>query len=151
MYAAIFAMGAAVIIIALLLVVAFYVLLGYAYYKALKMKGYDKAWMGWIPYAQNYALADAIGSDDVDLIGSLKVPMNIFKFWWIIPLVLLFFSGAIVQLLSIAVNVICAGWIFKKYYAEMDGKDERDVAVLAYISGWLQIIAMVKFLCIKNK
>lgn len=35
-----------------------YVLTSIAHMKALKALGYDNAWMAWIPFAQQYALAD---------------------------------------------------------------------------------------------
>lgn len=67
--AGILALGIGIIIVSLVLSIAVYVVCAYAQYKALKFMGYDKPWMGWIPYASNYAMADAIGEENVELLG----------------------------------------------------------------------------------
>ena len=80
------------VLVALAILVGGYVLTSIAHMKALKALGYDNAWMAWIPFAQQYALADvAAGNQEtVMLFGSLSVPAMLYKFWWVLWIVLMF-------------------------------------------------------------
>ncbi|MFG6345816.1 MAG: hypothetical protein K1W35_19485 [Lachnospiraceae bacterium] len=146
------ALGAYLVVVLIILAVC-YVLAFLSHMKALKAMGYDKAWMAWIPFAQWYACADAATAgrqDDVKLFGSVSVPVSLYKFWWVLWLILQvvsqFFLGSILGLLSTVVQVIFLGNTYVKMYAALDGTDEKDQQVIGYISGFLPIIAVFKFL-----
>lgn len=143
------ALGAYLVVVLIILAVC-YVLASLSHMKALKAMGYDKA---WIPFAQWYACADAATArrqDDVKLFGSVSVPVSLYKFWWVLWLILQvvsqFFLGSILGLLSTVVQVIFLGNTYVKMYAALDGTDEKDQQVIGYISGFLSIIAVFKFL-----
>lgn len=133
------------VIIVIALVV--YVLSSLAHMKALKALGYDKAWMAWIPFAQQYALADvaAGNQDSVTLFGSVSVPAILYKFWWILWIVLPFVP-VIGSLASTVVCIIFLGNCYVKIYARLEGTSEQEQQVIGYLSGFLVIIAIVKFL-----
>lgn len=148
---AILGAGIGIIIFAIILVVAVYVLYAVSHMKALKALGYKNAWLAWIPYGVWFACADAVcdeDSDKVTLFGSLELPAIIFKLWWIIPLALLFIplNSTVENVINIALNVIFLGCTYAKMFARLDGKTEKDEQVLGCVSGWIQIIAVVKFL-----
>lgn len=147
------ALGAYLVFILLIAVVC-YVVSSLAHMKALKAMGYSRAWMAWIPFAQQYALADAAakGQENVALFGSVSVPAAVYKFWWAIMLAAQII-GAIVapisslmSLVAFALQIVFLGNCYVKIYAELDGTDEKDQQFIGYLSGFLVIIAVCKFL-----
>lgn len=125
----------------------YYVLSSLAHMKALKALGYDKAWMAWIPFAQQYALADvaAANQSSVPLFGSVSVPAPLYKFWWAVWIVLSFIP-IIGSIASVVWLVVFLGNCYMKVYARLDGTSEQEQQVIGYLSGFLSIIAVVKFL-----
>lgn len=142
-FAGLFVFGAIVSIVV-------YVLFGISHMKALRMMGYDKAWAAWIPFFSSYALADCIPEtkENIDIFG-ISIPGNIFKFWWILSLVVVFVPK-FGTLLSTAVTIICAGLCYTSIYSILEGKSKDEVKVVGYLSGWLNIIAIAKFFTYKN-
>ena len=115
--------------------------------KALKALGYSKAWMAWIPFVRLYAFADvaADNQENVHMFGSISVPAVLYKFWWVVWIVLPFvpFIGS---LASTVVLVVFLGNCYVKMYARLEGTTEQEQQVIGYLSGFLPIIAIVKFL-----
>lgn len=150
---ALFGLGFMIVLIVLVIAIAIYVLFSYAHMKALKAMGYDKAWLAWIPYGCTFACADAAVKDEdpVELFGSFTVPALLFKLWWILLLVLAFlpFPGWLSRVLNIVLNVVFLGSTYAKMFAELDRKTESEEQVIGCVSGFLPIIAVFKFLCIK--
>lgn len=124
-----------------------YVLSSLAHMKALKALGYSKAWMAWIPFVRLYAFADvaADNQESVYMFGSISVPAVLYKFWWVVWIVLPFvpFIGS---LASTVVLVVFLGNCYVKMYARLEGTTEQEQQVIGYLSGFLPIIAIVKFL-----
>lgn len=153
-YTALLGASIGIIIFAVILVVAVYVLYAISHMKALKALGYKNAWLAWIPYGVWFACADSVcdeGNDKVTLFGSLELPAIVFKLWWIVPLALIFIplNSTVENVINIALNVIFLGCTYAKMFARLDGKTEKDEQVLGCVSGWIQIIAVVKFLAHK--
>ena len=150
---AIIGLGVGIVAVILIIAIACYVIFSYAHMKALKALGYDKAWLAWIPYGCTFACADAAAKDEdpVELFGSFTVPALLFKLWWILLLVLGFlpFPGWLSNVLNIALNIVFMGSIYAKMFAELDGKTESEEQVLGCVSGFLPIVAVFKFLCMK--
>lgn len=124
-----------------------YVLSSLAHMKALKALGYSKAWMAWIPFVRLYAFADvaADNQESVHMFGSISVPAVLYKFWWVVWIVLPFVP-IIGSLASTVVLVVFLGNCYVKMYARLEGTTEQDQQVIGYLSGLLPIIAIVKFL-----
>lgn len=124
-----------------------YVLSSLAHMKALKALGYSKAWMAWIPFVRLYAFADvaADNQESVHMFGPISVPAVLYKFWWVVWIVLPFvpFIGS---LASTVVLVVFLGNCYVKMYARLEGTTEQEQQVIGYLSGFLPIIAIVKFL-----
>lgn len=144
---AIIAALGAYLVFVLIIAVVFYVLYAISHMKALKALGYDKPWMAWIPFANYYALADAAlnGGDSMQLFGSLSIPAMVFKLWWVISFVVSFIPG-VGNILNLVLRIICLGTCYIKMYARLEHKDEKDVQAIGYVSGFLPIIALCKFL-----
>ena len=130
---AIIGLGVGIAAVILIIAIACYVIFSYAHMKALKALGYDKAWLAWIPYGCTFACADAAAKDEdpVELFGSFTVP------------------GWLSNVLNIALNIVFMGSIYAKMFAELDGKTESEEQVLGCVSGFLPIVAVFKFLCMK--
>lgn len=135
------------------LCIAVYVLYGLSHMKALKALGYDKAWMAWIPYAWYFACADAVSGEDenVKLFDSFEIPTIIFKLWWIVPLAFYFIplNSRLEYVINLALQIVFLGCTYAKMYARLENRAEKDEQVLGCVSGFLPIVAVVKFLCIK--
>lgn len=149
--------GMGIIILSLVVGIVFYVLTSLGHMKALQALGYDKAWLAWIPFGVYFGCADAVyGNDEkVMLFGKFEIPAIIFKLWWIIPIVIFFLpvEGILLSLLSLldtVVRVVFLGYTYTKMYARIDGKTEQDSQVLGLLSGFIPLIAAVKFLTIKK-
>jgi hypothetical protein len=103
--------------------------------------------MAWIPFVRLYAFADvaADNQESVHMFGSISVPAVLYKFWWVVWIVLPFvpFIGS---LASTVVLVVFLGNCYVKMYARLEGTTEQEQQVIGYLSGFLPIIAIVKFL-----
>ncbi|NDO47907.1 hypothetical protein FMM75_00260 [Lachnospiraceae bacterium MD335] len=145
--AALVAMLGAYLIFILVIGVVCWVLYGISHMKALKAVGYDKAWMAWIPLANMWALAEVAldGDESMTLFGSLNIPAIAFKLWWVVGFVSSFIP-MVGGFLNLVLTVICLGTCYIKMYAKLDGRDEKDVQALGYVSGFFPIIAVFKFL-----
>lgn len=146
-------LGIGVLLFVFIICAAVYVLYAMAHMKALKALGYDKAWMAWIPYACNYACADAVSKDEdnVRMFDSFEIPAIIFKFWWVVSLALVFIplNTTVESVINFALNIVFLGCTYAKMYARLDAKAEKDEQVLGCVSGFFPIIAVVKFLAAK--
>lgn len=135
---------AAIFMIILLgLAVVAYVLYGLSHSRALKHMGYDKPWMAWIPFGNMMALAECTRQPEFKL-GTLVVPMNVFRFWWAAALVINFvpFIGTLAFWVMM---IICQGWCYGMIYAVTERRPVDEMRVLGYFSGVITIIPIVKF------
>lgn len=145
--AAALAFVGAYMVVVLVIAIACYVVFSLAHMKALKALGYDKPWMAWIPFANYYAYADSVtqGQDSVTLFGNVTIPVMVYKLWWIASFVAPFIP-VIGTLLSTVITVIFLGNCYVKMYARLENTPEQDQQVIGYLSGFIAIIAVVKFL-----
>ena len=145
--------GMGIVIFGLLIVIAWYVLCSYSHMKALNALGYDKSWLAWIPFGVYYACAEAVAGQDekVKMFDSWEVPSMVFNLCWIVPVafLLLPFPAALESIINLALNIIFLGSTYAKMYARFEGKTEKDTQALGCVSGFLPIIAVVKFFMYK--
>lgn len=146
-------LGLGVLLFLFIILVACYVLCSFSHMKALKALGYDKAWLAWIPYGVWFACADSVSRDEesVKLFNSFDVSALVFKLWWIVPLVLAFLpiNSSIYNVINVVLRVIFLGCAYTKMYARLEYKAESDTQAVGYVSGFLPIVAVVKFLTLK--
>ena len=136
-----------VFIIMSVISIVFYVLYGISHMKALKALGYDRPWMAWIPFANNWALAELVlnGEENITFFNSFEVPAIVFKIWWLIAIGVCCVP-IVGNLLSVVIRVICLGTCYIRMFARLDGTDEEKQQVIGYVSGFFTIVASCKFL-----
>ncbi len=138
-------MGVLIVILAIL--VALYVLSSIAIMRVLKILGYANAWMAWIPFLNYFALANVTAdADGKNKIFGAELPNIVFSFWWVLQIIFNRIPN-VGGLLATILQVICLGTCFINIYSRIENKDEKDVQAIAYVSGLIPIIAIVKFLC----
>lgn len=148
-------MGFATIYILVLLVIAIavYVFESYTHMKALNALGYDKAWLAWIPYAKYYAYADAVSDsqENIYLFEKYSVPALLFKIWWVISIAIgwLPLNSTVIWILKSLLQIVFLGAAYTKMYARLEYKSEQDTQVMGCVSGFLPIIAAIKFITLK--
>lgn len=133
-------------ILVLAFVVVAFILNGILFSGTLKALGYKNPWMGWIPFAVYFALADVVEEDEpskITMFGNFKVPTQAFKLWWIGKIVLPFVP-VIGALLSTALTILCFGRCMVDVYGQLEGVDNSEVLMIGYLSGWIRVIAWVK-------
>lgn len=152
-YASLLGASIGIIIILLVVAIAAYVLCSVAHMKALKALGYKNAWLAWIPYGVWFACADAAteGEEKTKLFDSLELPAMVFKLWWVVPVALLFIplNSNVETVINLVMNVVFLGCTYAKMYAKLESKTEKEEQALGCVSGFLPIIAVIKFLMIK--
>lgn len=131
-----------------MLLIGGYILSSFAVMKALKILGYDKPWLAWIPYGLYFALTEATGYATVDLNLGLSIDMNLFRFWWVLIIVTPMIPG-VGMLLTTALNIIVLGWNYGVLFAALDSKDYDETKGLGYVAGFFGIVAFIKFLTAK--
>lgn len=137
----------AYIVFAFIIIVAFYVLYGISHMKALRVLGYDRPWMAWIPFANDWALAEVTlnGAENINFFNSFDIPAMVFKLWWLIAIGVSCIP-VVGTLLNVVLRVICLGTCYIKMYARLDRTDEKEQQVIGYVSGFFPIVASCKFL-----
>lgn len=140
-------------VVGVIIAIALYVFSSYAHMKALNMLGYDKAWLAWIPYANYYACADAVSDnqENVYLFEKYSVPALLFKIWWVISIAIgwLPINSTVIWILKSLVQIVFLGAVYTKMYARLEYKSEQETQVMGCVSGFLPIIAAIKFIAIK--
>ena len=150
-------LGMGIMLLPVVISILYYVFSSFGHMKALQALGYDKAWLAWIPFGVYFACADAVSGNDekVMLFGKFEIPAIIFKMWWIIPIVIFFLVAAgiripLLHILNVAVRFVFLGYTYTKMYERIDGKTEQDSQLLGLLSGFIPLIAAVKFISIKR-
>ena len=148
-----FGVGIMLLLVAVFVVV--YVLSSIAYVKALKFMGYANPWMAWIPYLRYYGLMDCLGLQEEETKGIIgfQMPLIVVKLWFLIPIAVTWLIpglGYAGTLISTAVRIAFLGFAFGRMYAAIEGRPLSETKTLGYVSGWMEIIAVIKFLGIKN-
>lgn len=141
--------------------VLYHIIHALTHQKVLKALGYDKPWMAWIPYVNNYAYADCVAGKKEKIVmwNLFSVPAVIYKLWWLVRLMshILYVFGIVslsertLAFIAMGIKVVFLGSVYAKMFAMLDGKEERKEQVLGCISGTWSIVAVVKFLTIKRK
>lgn len=146
-------LGLGFLLFILAITVACYVIYSISHMKALKALGYRNAWLAWIPYGSYFACADSVseGQEKIRLFDSFEIPAMVFKLWWIIPLafVAIPLNERVEQLIGVVLNIVFLGCTYAKMYARLEGKAERDTQALGCVSGFIPIVAVVKFFMMK--
>lgn len=139
------ALGALAIILVVVAVAA-YVVVALSFVRVLKIYNYENAWLGWIPYIQYYALADAAaeGKNKMKLFN-WDIPAVVFRVWWLLPIAIAWFMPNF-AIIGTIVQIVALGTVFGHIYARIENKNYNETKWLGLLSGWISIIAVIKFL-----
>jgi len=141
------ALGAVYVVVLVIIGIAYYVWSSFVTYRVLQSANYDKAWMAWIPYARNYALADVTKDegDKTKVLNAFEVPNWLYQFYWVVPLILLFVKlpGTLEWIINIACSVIFLGTIYKKLFAWHDRVAEEDKTAIGIVGAIVNIVAII--------
>ena len=145
-------MVAGLLILSIIIFIVNWILYGISHMKMLKIMEYENYWMAWLPLLHYYAIADCVMT--VKLLNPKRVwniqeQPDAFKFWWVLRILLPLVPG-FGNLLELAVSIACRGYCYNYIFSVTDGKSADDTKILAYLSGWLPIIAIVKYLFRKD-
>lgn len=128
--------------------------------------GYQKPWQAWIPILNVYAATSVFygttNEGNVNLLNRIEVPVIFLKLHQIITISLnIIISLAartqltqpVLQLLILAIQVICMGTIFTNLYAMLKRSTPEAEMLLGIISGLFPIIPIliIPSMCINQK
>ena len=144
------ALGGIFLLLFVVIAIAMYIWMGITYSKILKCMDYKNPWMAWIPLLNTYAFMDVTADESGKtklLEMNIEVPNALYKFYWVIPIVLSFVlrANSLVTLLIIICNMAFLGTAFTKIYAAHDNTTLKDKTILGAISGWIAIIPLIIF------
>lgn len=144
--------GSIILLVVLLAVgIVFYVLRSIGCMRVLKALGWQAPWMAWIPVLSHIALGLAINTDDnksMKLFG-LDIPTVVYAFWIVIYMIATRIPS-VGGLIGLIVMIALSGRIYQNIYSRIEGKPESETMIIGFLSGWLGIIPMIKFLCYKS-
>lgn len=142
------------------LIAAYYIFTSAANAKALRMSGYNKAWLAWIPYLRYFAIADATKEEgpSTKIYGRWNVYNALYTLWFALLLVVQILDGGITgfipatlgTILDFIIMGIFLGGAYAKLLAKISGKRERECYTFGICSGVFPIIAAVKFCFLKK-
>lgn len=125
-----------VLFVALLLC---YIWKGWCLQKAFKRINYKHAFFAWVPVLRTFALADASKDEgDTTEFYGFHMPNTAYVLAWIIPLLIFgTFIGKILWCLYLGV-------MWTKIYAKLDGNSFKNNQILGILSGFFEIIPLIK-------
>lgn len=136
----------------LLLCVALYVVSSLCFVKVFKKLGYQSPGFGWIPIFNIFVLATIVstGTTKVKVLGAFELDTTIYRYLWLLPIVIGFIPGSFGTLLSIAFTILYYGDIYSRVYASIDNTTVEEQTAIGAISGFISIIFIFKVLASNN-
>lgn len=128
----------------------FFMLAGYlvssaAMVKVLKLFGYERPVLGWVPFARHYALGTVCIQKSGSLpcvIGTFILP-NAFLQWGWAAVLAAYFIPAVGYVLGLILSVLYFGTVYRFVYSRLFGEDS---AVPAAVSSVVRIIFYIRVL-----
>lgn len=133
-----------------LLFLSFFVLVEYlvssaAIARVLKLFGYERPVLGWVPLARHYALGTVCIQKSGSLpcvIGSIILPNALLQWGWTAVLAA-YFIPAVGYVLGLILSVLYFGTVYRFVYSRLFGEDS---AVPAAVSSVMRIIFYIRVL-----
>ena len=142
------------------LVTAYYIFSSAANAKALRMIGYNKAWLAWVPYLRYWAIADATKDDGptTRIYGRWNVYNALYTLWFALLFVVQLMDGGITVFIPAALGTILdliimgvfLGGAYAKVLSRITGKPEEECYFFGAWSGVFPIVAAIRF-CFAKK
>ena len=147
---AVFAALGGFLVVLFIIAVAVYLVDAIGRYKYLKVRNYQNAWMGFIPFANIYACVEATyGPCNLINLYGWRAPASILKLWAVIVAVLTYVVnliphvGSVLALVVTVLNIAFLVQLFKDMLERLDDPQTTGFAILANI---ITIIASIKLL-----
>ena len=133
-----------------LIFLLFFMLAGYlvssaAIVRVLKLFGYERAVLGWLPFVRHYALGTVCIQQSGSLpavTGTFALP-NIFLQWGWAAVLLAYSIPAVGYVLGLGMSVLYYGSVYRFVYSRLYGEDG---VVLAVISSLVRIVFYIRVL-----
>ena len=134
----------------LIILIPLYVWSSLEFKKVLEIMNSSNPTLAWIPYIRYYALAEVCKDENgnINLLGK-DLSYYFFGFYWVACLILTRIPG-IGSILSLIIQILFLGTLFKIVYARIEQKDEIETQTIGFVSGFITLIALIKFTCYKK-
>lgn len=142
------------------LIAAYYIFTSAANARALRMAGYNKAWLAWVPYLRYFAIADATKEEgpSTKIYGRWNVYNALYTLWFALLLVVQildegitdFIPATLGTILDIIIMGVFLGGAYAKLLSKISGKPERECYTFGIWSGVFPIVAAVRFCFVKK-
>lgn len=129
-----------------------YVLSSLAFIKVFRKLGYQSPGLGWVPILNIFILATIVstGVSKVKVLGAFEIDVNIYRFLWVIPMLLALVFGNWGSTLSLIFSAVYYGDMYARVYASIDNTNVEDQTVLGVVSGIVSIVFVIKALVADN-
>lgn len=141
------------------LAAAYYIFTSAANAKALRMVGYDKAWLAWVPYLRYWAIAEATKNEGhtTKIYGRWNVPNTLYTLWFTLLLVVqiidsgltIWFPASLGMIIDSIIMGVLLGGAYAKLLSKITHKTEPQCYTFGICSGVFPIIAAFKFCFVK--
>lgn len=112
------------------------------WFRLFKLCGHPHPWAAFVPIYNWIVMCDCCGTDEVDLIGNVTIPMKLLKWGWIPLCVILFIIPAIILPLIVFLLFI-TGWMYMMIFSNIKETDPKDEMVMAYLCVTNPILLLV--------
>ncbi len=140
--------------ILMIIILALFLLDAFARYKYLKVRGYDKCWMAFVPLANMWATVDATyGKTDKINIYGWQAPAIILKLWAVVLFLVLVIAGRIpvigslicfaMEIANIAVFIQIYRDMMERLYSPQEGAEVILAVIIHFISS-IKILGAAK-------
>lgn len=141
----IFAIFSFLFIIAIFaLVIVVYVYNAKWHVKIFEYLEYSNPWLGWIPFACQYALSDIACEAEGATIFGTHFDKKLFNFWYVITTGIGMIP-AIGSIASLVLNIVCGGYCYARIYAKIYEGTPEQYDTEGKLAGFIPIIAAMKF------
>ena len=143
-------LGIIIIVIAVAIGIACYILNAYPLYTILKEVGYDLAWLAWIPFCQYFAIVMAfnIKNDSNIKICGINIPRQVAGFAGLIGSILgscIPFIGGVFPILALLINGFILGEMFDICENSEPGRN-TGMGIVSSVIFFVQIFMFFKYM-----
>lgn len=136
-----------IIITLLLILLVYYLIKSIGLCYVFKVIGYDNAGLAFVPFIRMYMLScttPCYEDDKVYITPKIGLPKWIFRFWWLIGILLPILLPGVGFILALILYFMCFIRIVQYLCSQFENKREEYFYWIAFASAFLSIIFYVK-------
>ncbi len=130
------------VIVIILFCVLIYVIQALAWQRVFNLCGHYHPWAAWVPFYNFIVMCECCNADDVDLIGPIHIPMNVFKWWWA-PMCVVWLIPFIGPWVFIIGTYLALGWQYMMIFANVRGTSPQEEMMCGYMCAILAPVLYV--------